>query len=84
MTKINKEKMLEALSLSSIAFNDFLMCIGDAKTLESFLIKVLRKDALNKRNKRIIKRIHSRFNKVRAQEERKMLEDRQWYERDYN
>ena len=78
MSTISKEKMLEVLRLNSVDFNDYLMSLEDSNTVESLLVKVMKNEE-RRSNERRIKRIHSRFNKVRAQEEREMLELRVWY-----
>ena len=78
MGTITKEKMLEALRLNSLDFNDFLMSLEDSNTVESLLVKVM-KNETQRSNERRIKRIHSRFNKLRAQEEREMIQLREWY-----
>lgn len=78
MSTISKEKMLEVLRLNSVDFNNYLMSLEDSNTVESLLVKVMKNEE-RRSNERRIKRIHSRFNKVRAQEEREMLELRVWY-----
>lgn len=79
MSTITKEKMMQVLRLNSVDFNDFLMSLEDSVTVESLLVKVMDNET-QRSNERRIKRIHSRFNKLRAQEEREMIQRREWYD----
>ena len=75
--KVSNKYIKELLGKSYTAFNGSLMDIDDVDLLESIIKKL--QETNDRRTDVYVMRVHSRFNKVRAHEEREMLKKGVWY-----